>query len=206
MNIKIIPHRFNEVELSFIDDFYSFLKKYPFKMFDILKVLNNTEITFKRDTTLIITITKLSKLMFKDLLSLFDELCKNSAISKIIFQKEFLIIHLYNEFITNVLTNKTMYMYIDYYYTLLKQNYEVFLLPSIVINEACEEVTLVFKNNELFYIFKIDKIIVPYKTYYIDLYENYYEFKNRLFLKYYLSDNMKEIELCKIIDGHNSFN
>lgn len=199
MNIKIIPHQFTEEELTFIDDFYSFLKKYPFKMFDMLKVLQNSEITYKRDTTLIITLCKLSNLMFKDLLSFFETLCKNQTITKIIYQKEFLILHFYNDFVVDILTNKTMYMYIDYYFALLKENFDVFLLPNVIINESSLDVTLLFLYHDQQYLFKKDKTILPYPTYYIDLYENYYEFKNRLFLKYYLSDEMKKEEIRKII-------
>ena len=199
MEIKIIPKTFSQDELSFLEDFWLIYKKYPFKVFELMKILFNQEITYKRDKTLIITIAKISNITINDMLEFFNSFY-NKSIVKIIYQKEFLIIHCLNEYIVESLTNKTYYMYIDYYFTLLKNVDEVYLSPSININNIIEEVDLVFIYNNEHFIFKKDKGMLPYTTYYIDLFFNYCDFKNRLFLKYYISEKMKEEEILKLIN------
>lgn len=204
MCIEIVPNLFNEEELCFLEDFKIVFKKYPFKVFDILKIFKNKEITYQRDRALIITISKLSQLMVNDLLEFLSYFYKDNNISKIINQKEFLIVHMRNDLIIETFTNDTFYMYIDYYFYLLDNFCDVYLKPKIVINNITEEVDLLLLDNNEYYIFKKEKTIVPYSTYYIDLFVNYYDFKNRLFLKYYISDDMKKIEISKILIANNS--
>ena len=205
MNVLIIPYQFSLEELSFLEDFNKVFKKYPFKVFDLIKMLQNKEVTFQRDTTLIITISKLSKLFINDLLEFLNIFCQNQTITKLIYQKEFLIIHFKSEYMIKVLTNKTYYMYIDYYFYLLSLTSEVYLNPVVIINDIKEEVDLVFYYNNEYFIFKKDQTILPYQTYYINAFIDFHEFKKRLFLKYYLSDNMKKYEIDKILEGYNSF-
>ena len=200
MEVKVIPKIYNEVELSFLEDFWFVYKKYPFKVFELMKILSNEEISYKRDKTLIITISKISSISVNDLIEFINVFYQSKIITKYIYQKEFIIIHFNNEYITQSLTNKTYYMYIDYYFTLLKITNEVYLSPQININNIKEEVDLVFIHNKEYYIFKKDKGILPYTTYYINLFFNYHDFKNRIFVKYYISDEMKEQEILKLIN------
>lgn len=204
MKVKIKPKEFSEEELRFLDDFNSFFKKYPFKAFDILKLFRNDEITFKRDTTLIITLNKISTLMFNDLMEFLKFFYQDNLVSKIICQKEFLIIHFLNEYMQYVLTNNTYYMYVDYYFTLLSTTDEIYLSPLVLVNEIEQEVDLVIGVGENYFIFKKEKVILPYETYYIDLFVNYNEFRNRIHLKYYLAEKMKNIEFRKIVEQYNS--
>lgn len=203
MTVEIIPYQFSDEELIFLDDFNFIFKKYPFKVFDLLKMFQNNEITYQRDTTLIITVSKLSKLFINDLLEFLNVFCLNKTITKLICQKEFFIIHFKNELIIKALTDKTYYMYIDYYFYLINLVTNIYLNPMIKINNIKEEVDLVFKYNNEYFIFKKDKSILPYQTYYINVYIDFYELKNRIFLKYYLSDEMKKIEISKIITSNN---
>ncbi len=203
MKIEVIPGVLKEQELLFVENFNDILKKHPFKVYDLLKVFRNADITYARDSTLIITLAKLRELMVKDLFEILNIFYQNNHIKKLIYKKEFLIIHFTSRYSLKVLCDKTYYMYIDYYFFFKDKGLECYLNPIISIQNIKEEVDLVFKYKSEYYIFTEKLKILPFMTYYIDLFIDFDQLGKRKYLKYYLSNMMKEEEFLKITEEDN---
>ena len=94
-------------------------------------------------------------------------------------------------------------MYIDYYFFFKDKGLECYLNPIISIQNIKEEVDLVFKYKSEYYIFTEKLKILPFMTYYIDLFIDFDQLGKRKYLKYYLSNMMKEEEFLKITEEDN---
>ena len=204
MEIKIIPNEFSKQELLFFDHFHTILKKYPFKVYALLNIFRNTEITYARDSSLIVTLTKLKDLTIKDLFELLNFFYQNNHIKKLIYKKEFLIIHFFDALTIKVLCDKTYYMYVDYYFFLKAKGIDTYLNPDVIVQNINEKADLVFCYNNHYYIFDREPKILPYQTFYIDIFMDFNQIGKRKYLKYYLSNLMKEEEFQKIIEEDNS--
>ena len=110
-------------------------------------MFRNADITYARDSTLIITLAKLRELMVKDLFEILNIFYQNNHIKKLIYKKEFLIIHFTSRYSLKVLCDKTYYMYIDYYFFFKDKGLECYLNPIISIQNIKEEVDLVFNEK-----------------------------------------------------------
>lgn len=95
--------------LDFIDHYIS---KYPFKCYYIMETLNNSEIVFIKDTTMIIELIKLEEDMVVNIFNLFKELLRRNIIKKIVYKKEVLLAYFNSEFIISFFKYKDKWMLI----------------------------------------------------------------------------------------------
>ena len=155
---------------------------------------------------MIISLLKLSKIMIFDLLDLLKKYYKCKAITKIINNKEFIIVYFKTNFITDIFKNKTDWMYVDYYFTLKNLSIKnVYLMPSIKYLNNQYEFKLIFEyENKLYYFSDSDYFNLDIdKIYYIDY--KYEKRKNGRLIKvdYYLSNKLKEEEITNLIFEDN---
>ena len=87
----------NTIDKKFIDTSYKYLKQYPNKWYDIIyKIICNQKISYFKDTTAIIQISLLDINNTENFFILLKKYLNEKIIIKIIFKKEFIIIH-FNE-------------------------------------------------------------------------------------------------------------
>lgn len=204
--MEIIEKVLSNVEHEFLKITKEEINVHPFKIYDLMKIFSNPDVTYIRDTMMIISLLKLSKIMIFDLLDLLKKYYKCKAITKIINNKEFIIVYFKTNFITDIFKNKTDWMYVDYYFTLKNLAIKnVYLMPSIKYLNNQYEFKLIFEyENKLYYFSDSDYFNLDIdKIYYIDY--KYEKKKNCRLIKidYYLSNKLKEEEIANLIFEDN---
>lgn len=172
----------SNIDKIFIEQSYKYLQKFPFKWnFFVNKIINNPRIIFFRDTTVILNINLIE---FKKLEIVFEILriyLKYNVIRKIIYKKEFLIIHFKDLFHMHLFTNKGFLISISLYYYLLKgnnQEMEIYLGGILAIGSTKKIVQLIVKKNNKYYLFDASNDLryhLNEKFIKIHLYENLVE-------------------------------
>lgn len=204
--MEIIEKVLSDIEHEFLKITKEEINVHPFKIYDLMKIFSNPDVTYIRDTMMIISLLKLSKIMIFDLLDLLKKYYKCKAITKIINNKEFIIVYFKTNFITDIFKNKTDWMYVDYYFTLKNLSIKnVYLMPSIKYLNNQYEFKLIFEyENKLYYFSDSDYFNLDIdKIYYIDY--KYEKRKNGRLIKvdYYLSNKLKEEEITNLIFEDN---
>lgn len=127
--------RLSQLEEEFIRIISDYALRYPL-MWQALQenVFGEPSITYVRDTTFIISTYLLDKNDAYWLFNLLKLLLRNGQVTKIIYKKEFIIVHLDNEFIVEVLTVRKKWLAIVNY-QLLKENY----IDNVYLNTIYED-------------------------------------------------------------------
>lgn len=204
--MQIIPREFNNIEIDFMKITKEEINTHPFKMFDIMKLFKNIEITYIRDTMMIISLLKLSKIMIFDLFDLLKKYYKCKIITKVIYKREFIIIYFYNLFIAYMFKNINTWMYIDYYHELKELSIDnVYFMPVVLMNNRQYKFKLIIEHNDKRYYFN-DEIYEDLDIsclYYID-YKNGRIVNNQMKkMNYFLSNKLKKEEICNLIFEDN---
>ncbi|HHU80080.1 MAG: hypothetical protein ACOX40_07350 [Bacilli bacterium] len=90
-------YQYDYIEKAFIKFIIDWCQKYPFKFhFLMKKVFNSSEITYIKDTTMIINLNYFSLDKQQYIFCFVREMLEAKVVKKVISKKEFLIIHLYS--------------------------------------------------------------------------------------------------------------
>lgn len=154
---------FNNLDLleeEFIEYIVDYINIHPFIWNELTnRILYNQRITYVKDTTFIITTYEIKERYIKYFFELFKELLRMGYVNKIIYKKEFMIVHLYSECITKALSTPNDWI-ILMTYKLIKTKinyYDAFLNVTYESNSRKELLDLILcKDN-------IPKIIVNTK-------------------------------------------
>lgn len=112
----------DNIEEKFIEFVYTESLSRPFSWLNFIEdVLSNSKITYTINTTSIISTYLIKKEESYYLFETLKTLLRLSVIKKIIYKKEFIIVHYANEFIKEILTNKNKWLSITIG-ELLKEN------------------------------------------------------------------------------------
>ena len=155
------------LDKKFYEKTYQLSKRFPLKWYEFInKVLGNDKITYFKDTTMIINLIDLELSIVKITFELLKEYYKDDLLKKIIYKKEYIIVHFHSVKTKEVLQNKNLWQSIYLYY-ILKENYDnlnVYLRGVIRknINEY-ESVDLIIKdNNDLYLVSSTSPITLEY--------------------------------------------
>lgn len=150
-------YQLKRVDYIFLDLIDKYIIKYPFKFYYIMEKLNNNNLVFIKDTTMIIDLLKLEEDMIVNIFNLFKEMLRNNLIKKIVYKKEVIVVYFSNEFIISYFKEKNKWL----------------LIPLINILIEKDEVIyfdVYIKTSDIYKFMLLVKINEKYVT--IDLYEN----------------------------------
>ncbi len=144
-----IDYRFIKISDEFSNTFPIKWNKY------IDNIITNQSITFFRDTSAIIQITNLNLNEVEFLFTVLKAYLNSQVIEKIIYKKEFIIIHFNDKFHMELITNSFILYLIKFYrYLLNKSNlYKVYFCCKFTINNEVKIIPLVIKYNNIYYVF-----------------------------------------------------
>lgn len=90
-------YEYTKLELEFMKKCYELGTTYPFKWYEFInKIVGNRKTTYFKDTTMIVTIVDLELEQVKVLFEILKEYLKLKLIRKILYKREFIIVHFYS--------------------------------------------------------------------------------------------------------------
>lgn len=110
---------YTKLELEFMKKTYELGMTYPFKWYEFInKIIGNRKITYFKDTTMIITIIDLEISKIKVLFEILKEYLKFKLIKKILYKREFIIVHFYSNKTKDVFEQPNLWISVMAYYML----------------------------------------------------------------------------------------
>lgn len=149
---------YTEIELKFMKKTYELSLKYPFKWYEFInKIMQDKIATYFKDTTMIINLMELELNQVKILFEILKEYLKLKLLKKIIYKKEFIIIHFYTEKTKEIFASPRLWLAINTYFILKERNPELDLTFGGVLNSSSikEEVDLVLIYRERTYLINV---------------------------------------------------
>lgn len=155
-NFSIQTFDLSKLDNKFIEISYIYSNKFPFKWnFFVNKIIDKKEIFYARDTTSIININEIE---FKKIDIVFEilKLYLNSGIiRKIIYKKEFAIVHFNDLFHIELLTNRGFLISIGLY-KFIKEHFKmcsVYFGGILSIGSNKKIITMIMKKDNKLYVF-----------------------------------------------------
>lgn len=143
---------YSQLELDFMKKCYELGTKYPFKWYEFInKIIGNRKITYFKDTTMIVTIVDLELSQVKILFELLKEYLQLKLIKKILYKREFIIVHFYSIKTKDVFEQPNLWISVFCYFMLKESGIGVDVNLRGVINQGDlkEMVDLIIVTNEL---------------------------------------------------------
>lgn len=170
----------NKIDNNFMKVCLGYSNRFPNKWLDLVEnIFSNELFTYFKDTTAIIQINNIKKDNIEFLFKYLKTLLNNRIIIKVIYKKEFIIIHFNKIFHIDLIKNKSMlysiplYKYIEknninnlkiYFYCIFKYKNVTTIIPFVIKNE---EKIYLFDNNpkevvnlnniEIIYLYRVKK-------------------------------------------------
>lgn len=167
-NYSLTYEKNNHLDEKYIAYITQYILVRPFIWCQLLrKVFLNPLITYKKDTTFIITTYEIKDNIINWLFELLKEMLRKGFVKKIIYKKEFMIIHFYSYLIVKSLSIENYWLILITYYYLKQQkiNLKLYLNVDYQSMTQKEEIDLlIIANNEpLIIIDNIakEKLIMP---------------------------------------------
>lgn len=152
---NISYYQYDHVEKVFIDKFNHLISTRPFKWCSFkYKILNNKKYCYFKDTTLVINLYLLNIDEAKNALFILKELLLTKGIEKIIYKKEFIIVHFHSYKIVELLKEPNLWIAVCLYKT-IKYHFpylNVNLGSLININNDLKKIDLLIEYNDEFFI------------------------------------------------------
>lgn len=127
---NLIFHHFDLIEEKFLKYLDELIETRPFwwHVF-ISKVINNPQVTYVKDSTMIITLVGLTTNVVNIIFEIVKSFLKLKVAVRVIKKKEFLIVHLHNKKITEFLKTKDKWLVIPFCKMIktIYPNYDCFL-------------------------------------------------------------------------------
>lgn len=153
----------NDLDKMFINISYDYYSRYPLKWIKFIdNIVSNINITFFRDTTAIIQISKLSIDEIDTLFSMLKLYLNENIVIKVIYKKEFVIVHFNEIFHIDLLKQKfIMYSIKIYKYLLSVQSkFKIYLYCTIKYINICRIIPFVIIYNKKIYLFDNNPIAI----------------------------------------------
>lgn len=150
-NYSLTFTELDKIEEKFIDYIVNYINVYPFIWNELTnQILYDRMINYVRDTTFIITIYEIKNKNLKCFFELFKDLLRIGYVRKIIYRKEFMIVHIYSEFIAKALSTPNNWLILMTYKAIKSMHLrlEIFLNVEYESKLTKEELDLIIcKNN-----------------------------------------------------------
>lgn len=167
----------SKTDEKFLEYSYQYQKKYPFIWnYLVKKIICNPEISYFRDTTGIIHINLIDYKKLQNFFEILKGYLNIGVIEKVIYKKEFIIIHFNKTFHMEYFTNVSFLLSINLYFFLLNKYDNIFKIYYGAI--------LSYENER-----KLIEIVIEYKN-------KYYLFDGSMDLTYKVDDDVVKIYLC----------
>ncbi len=122
-------YEYNDLELNFMKKTYEIGMSYPFKWYEFInKIIGNHKTTYFKDTTMIVTLIELELGQVKILFEILKEYLKLKLIKKILYKREFIIVHFHTLKTKEVFEQTNFWQSVFCYFT-IKEYY-----PSLDVN------------------------------------------------------------------------
>jgi len=155
-------YEYTDLELNFMKKSYDLGMRYPFKWYEFMnKIIGNPKITTFIDTTMIVNLLDLEVSQIKILFELLKEYLKLKLLKKILYKKEFIIVHFHTQKTTEVFKEKNLWIAIFSYF-ILKEYYpslDIYLRGVICENNHKEIVDLIVNTNNSTYLLNSTKAL-----------------------------------------------
>lgn len=194
-SFNINYYDYSIIEEQFIKKTYELGTTYPFKWYEFInKIIGNREVTYFKDTTMIINLLNLDLPQVKILFEILKNYLKNNLLKKILYKREYIIVHFHTIKTKEIFEKKNLWMAVCCYYMLKDENSEaeIFLRGVIQKENTKELVDLVVSDNNKIYLINVT---TPLK--------NDYDDSEVVYLYYEKSRNLKIPSHTKLL--HFSF-
>ncbi len=145
------------VDEKFLKYSYQYLKKYPFMWRYLVKeIICKKEISYFRDTTGIIHIETIEFNKLSYLFELLKAYLNIGVIDKIIYKKEFIILHFHQNFHLQYFIYETFLLAINLYFFLLTQYQNIFTIcygAKLLDDKKSYLIEIMLKYHEKLYLF-----------------------------------------------------
>ncbi len=192
----------DDIEEKFINFICEYIMVKPFMWNEITnKILYNARLNYVKDTTFIITTYEIKENVVKSLFELFKDLLRRGFVTKIIYKKEFMIVHLYSYLIVKTLSSANNWLIIVTY-QLIKdkwQDLNPYLNVTYESRLMTGEVELIVCKNNLPIIIFSSKMennyrLLNVKKIFLYLFESRYDINQIDWEKLKFSYNLEEFE------------
>lgn len=145
----------NDIDYQFIKLSSDFSTSYPIKWEWFVNIICSQAITFFRDFSAIIYLNDLSYEKVEVLFTILKRYLNSKIIEKIIFKKEFIIIHFNQLFHMKLLTSNYMLYSFKFYKYLLKKHdlIKIYLCCTLKTSNFQKLIPFVIKYQNKFYLF-----------------------------------------------------
>lgn len=198
-NYNINFYQYDEIEESFLKHINLLSNKFPFKWeIFINDIISEKSLCYFKDTSMIVNLYLLKKEKVEVLFTFLKSLLSTKGIKKIIYRKEFIIVHFHSYKVTEVFKNHQLWQIIAYYFT-IKNNYKEYnaKLGALVKNNKneIEKIDLIFEKDNKYYIFNSNEKLK------IELDQNYHQY----FVYLFNNDYVSKLKIPKICYSFNEF-
>lgn len=159
-NYHINYYDYTNLDWEFMSLTNKLVKTYPFKWYTFMKkIINEPKITYFKDTTMIVSLLHLEFSQIKILFEILKEYLKVRLIKKIIYKKEFIIVHFHSLRTKEVMEVPNLWQAINYYYTIKTAFPEMtaYLRGVLGNHEQVEMVDLIVTNRDKTYLINASK-------------------------------------------------
>ena len=151
-NYSLTFTELDKIEEKFIDYIVNYINVYPFIWNELTnQILYDRMINYVRDTTFIITIYEIKNKNLKCFFELFKDLLRIGYVRKIIYRKEFMIVHIYSKFIAEALSTPNNWLILMTYKAIKSMHLrlEIFLNVEYESKLTKEKLDLIICKNDI---------------------------------------------------------
>ena len=146
----------SKVDEKFLEYSYQYQKKYPFIWnYIVKKIICNQEISYFRDTTGIIHINLIDYRKLQNFFEILKGYLNIGVIEKVIYKKEFIIIHFTKTFHMEYFTNVSFLLAINLYFFLITKYdniFKVYYGAILSYNDKRKLIEIVIEYNNTYYL------------------------------------------------------
>lgn len=157
-SFNINYYDYSIIEQQFIKKTYEIGTTYPFKWYEFInKIIGNNEVTYFKDTTMIINLLNLDLSQVKILFEILKEYLKNNLVRKILYKREYIVVHFHSQKTMEIFSVKNLWIAVCCYYMLKDENSDVeVFLRGVIQNETSKElVDLVVMDQSKTYLINV---------------------------------------------------
>lgn len=153
---------YTKLDELFMEKSYYIGIKYPYKWYEFIhKILSNKKITYFKDTTMIVSLLDLEIHQIKILFEILKEYLKDKLIKKVLYHREFIIVHFHNTKTISIFKSKYLWIAVFSYYMIKNKlsNLDIHLQAVLEYIEHKDIVDMVINTNNFTYLFTTNKQI-----------------------------------------------
>ena len=197
----LIPYEYTKIEKEFFLEIKKIIDTFPLKIYDFFDIIHNYDVSYIRDSTLIISLFKLNKNEISNVFEILKRFLRIKAVTKIFYKKEFIIVHFYSEIISKFLIEKKSWMYIDYYFIIKEKiTKHIYYQGILKINDIEEQIKMFFCYNKKYYIFSDNtNLHIDNSNFIFCKLETKNMNSNGKTINYFLANTLKEEQIYKLV-------